>query len=109
MITMENHPVSKSTVSFGLSLALCSMVNALLVIAKETSPAVQTALQRLTGSHWTTHAALVLLLFVAFGWLFARANHGQGVTLPVHRLTKTIVAGVVIAGVLIVGFYLIAD
>ena len=106
---MENNTVSKYSVSFGLSLALCSVVNALLVIAKEKSPAVQAGMQKLTGHHWITHVAIILIFFVFFGWLFARAKGGQGLTMPVNRLIKAIVAGVLTAGFIIVGFYLTAD
>ena len=35
---MENNGVSKYTISFGLSLALASVANGLLVVAKETFP-----------------------------------------------------------------------
>ena len=105
---MENNPVSKYTVSFGLALALSSVINALLVIAKEKSPTIRAGMQRITGSHWLTHVDIVLILFVSFGWLLASAKSGRGVTLPVNRLIKTMVAGVVTAGLIIVGFYLIA-
>jgi hypothetical protein len=100
---MENNAVSKYTVSFGLSLALCSVLNALLVVAKEKSPAVQAAMQKLTGHHWVTHSAIVLILFVILGFLFAN------ITMPVNRLIKTIIAGVFAGGLIIIGFYLIAD
>ncbi len=49
---MSSQPLSKSTVSFGLSLALCSVVNALLVVAKEKSPAVAAQMQKITGHHY---------------------------------------------------------
>ena len=106
---MENRTVSKYTTSFGLSLALTSLLNALLVVVKEKSPAVQAGMKSLTGHHWVTHAAIVLVLFVAFGFLFAQLKRGQGLTLPVNRLINTILAGVVAAGGIIVGFYLVAD
>ena len=106
---MENNTVSKYTISFGLSLAFSSVGNALLVIAKEKSTAVQGGMQRITGSHWITHVAIVLILFVSFGFLSANIKRGQGITMPVKRLIKTIIAGVFTAGLLIVGFYLIAD
>ena len=41
---MENAPVSKYTISFGLSVALSSVINALLVVVKEKSQAVLAAL-----------------------------------------------------------------
>ncbi len=108
-MNMENRTVSKYTTSFGLSLALASLFNALLVVVKEKSPAVQAEMKRLTGHHWITHVAIVLVLFVAFGFLFARVKGGQGLALPINRLIKTIVTGVVAAGIIIAGFYLIAD
>jgi len=105
---MENNAVSKSTTSFGLSLALCAVLNALLVIAKETSRGVADWLQKATGHHWITHVAIVLVLFALFGWCFGRANGGRGPKMPVHRLTGIVFWGVV-AGVLIVlAFYVIA-
>lgn len=106
---MENNTVSKYTISFGLALAISSVVNALLVIAKEKSTTVQAEMQRLTGSHWITHVAIVLIVFVSFGFLFANIKGGQGITMPVNRLIETIIAGVFAAGLIIVGFYLIAD
>jgi len=106
---MENRTVSKYTTSFGLSLALTSLLNALLVVVKEKSPAVQAGMKSLTGHHWVTHASIVLVFFVAFGFLFAWVKGGHGLSLPVNRLIKTILAGVVVAGGIIVAFYLIAD
>jgi hypothetical protein len=106
---MENAGVSKYTVSFGLSAALASVVNALLVVAKEKSPAVMAGLQKLTGHHWVSHSAIVLILFAVFGWLFAKANGGQGLKMTVNGLIGTIMAGVVTGGLIIIGFYLIGD
>ncbi|HEV2327938.1 MAG TPA: hypothetical protein VGY56_04010 [Verrucomicrobiae bacterium] len=100
---MQNDALSKPAVSFGLSLAICSLFNALLVIAKEKSPVVQSAMQKLTGHHWVTHVVLVLALFFILGFLFAN------VTSSVNRLIKWVVACVVISGLVIVGFYLLAD
>ena len=105
---MENNGLSKYTVSFGLSVAWCSLVNALLVVAKEVCPGVQAGMQRLTGSQWVTHAAIVLALFAAFGLIAARAKGGRGVSRPVNRLIKTVVAGILAGTIIIVGFYLIA-
>jgi hypothetical protein len=106
---MENTATSKYTVSFGLSLALASVANALLVIAKEKSPGVMAGLQKLTGHHWVSHSAIILLLFGFFGWLFGRANGGQGPKLTSNRLIGTILTGAVTGGVIIIGFYLVGD
>ena len=106
---MENPAVSKYTVSFGLSLALASVANGLLVVVKEKSPAVQVGMQKLTGHHWVTHSALILGLFALGGWLFAQANRGQGITLTANRLIGTLASGVAAGGLIIVGFYLAGD
>ena len=106
---MENTTLSKHTVSFGLALALCSVINALLVVVKEKSHAVTAELQKITGHQWVTHVAIVLILFAVLGWLLALANRDQGLKPAANRLTGIIVAGVVAGGLIITGFYLIAD
>lgn len=106
---METAPISKYTISFGLSVALTSVINALLVVVKEKSQAVLAAMQKITGHQWVTHSAIVLILFGFFGWLFARVNRGQGLPMSVNRLIGTILAGVVTGSLVIIGFYLIGD
>src|ERR1017187_5300800 len=106
---MENTSVSKYTISFGLALALASVINALLVVAKEKNPTVMAGLQKLTGHHLGFHSALILVPFGAFGWIFARANGGRGIQITVNSLISTLVSGVVIGGLIIAGFYLIGD
>jgi len=106
---MENTPLSKYTVSFGLALALASVVNALLVVAKEKIPAVVNGLQKLTGYQWVTHGVIIIGLFAFFGWLFAQFNGGQGIKMTTDRLIGIVVAGVVTGCLIIVGFYLIGD
>jgi hypothetical protein len=106
---MEEKPVSKSTIGFGLSLAICSVVNALLVIAKEKSPALQATMKSITGHHWITHSAFIILLFLALGFTLAQVKGGRGFSLPINCLIRIIVGGIVLAGALIIGFYLFAD
>ena len=106
---MENTGVSKYTISFGLSLAITSLINALLVIAKEKSPAIMAGLQKLAGHQWVSHCVIILVLFVAFGWIFARANGGRGMQITVNCLIRALVSGVVIGGFVIMGFYLVGD
>jgi hypothetical protein len=105
---MENTSVSKYTISFGLSLALASVMNALLVVAKEKIPTVMAGLQRMTGHHWVSHGVVILVLFAAFGLIFAQANDGRGIGITVNRLISLLVSGLVIGGLIILGFYLTA-
>jgi hypothetical protein len=104
-----NDGISKYTISFGLSLALASVVNGLLVVAKEKSSAIQSGMQRLTGHHWITHSVLILGIFALFGWLFARANAGQGFKLTANRLISLFLTGGGLGALIIVGFYLVGD
>jgi uncharacterized membrane protein len=106
---MENTAVSKHTMSFGLSLALCAVLNALLVIAKERSRSVVDWMQKITGHHWITHVGIILILFAVFGWCFARTNGGQGPKISVNRLTAIVFSGVVAGVLIILGFYAMAD
>ena len=105
---MATDGVGKYTVSFGLSLAVMSVLNGLLVIVKEThEDSVLALMKRLTPHHWITHGIFVIVAFVALGWLFSRANGGQGIQIPVPRLIALLVGAVVVGGALIAGFYLI--
>lgn len=101
--------LSKNTVAFGLALAIASVVDGLLVVAKEKSPAVLSGMARVSGHHWVTHSAIVLGVFGASGWAFAGRNAGQGIQMTVNRLIGTLMAGVAIGSLIIAGFYLIGD
>ena len=103
MNAQDNTSLPKHAISFGLSLSVCSVINAVLVIAKEKNPAVQSAMQRLTGHHWVTHSAIVLILFVVLGLLLPKIN------MPANRLIKIVLASVFVSALLIIGFYLTAD
>ncbi len=104
-----NNSISKYTISFGLSLVISSVINALLVIAKEKSPAVQTEMKKLTGHHWITHSVVVVALFIILGYLLAQVRGGRGMTMTANALIKTVVTGIMVAVVMIVGFYLMAN
>jgi small-conductance mechanosensitive channel len=106
---MNSSTLSKQTVSFGCSLAFCALLNAFLVIAKETRKPVSAWMQTITGHHWITHVVFMVGAFGAFGWLAGRLNAGQGPAMTAQRLTKIVVLGVAAGVVIILGFYLVAD
>jgi phosphatidylglycerophosphate synthase len=97
--------VSKHTAPFGLAVAICSVLNALLVIAKEKSKAVSDEMQRITGHHWTTHVLIVVILFALLGFLLGKT----GAKLDARKVTNFILAGVILGVATILGFYLVAD
>ena len=102
---METTGLSKYTISFGLSFAITSVVNALLVVLKETNKGVMDGMKQITGHHWVTHSAFTVILFVLLGFVLAKRK----TPMPAHRLIATLLAGVVVGGGVIIGFYLIGD
>lgn len=106
---MENSPLSKYSTAFGLSLGMACVLNALLVVVKEKSPAVQATLKKMTGHHWVSHVAIVVACFFLVGWLLTKVNGGQGVKFGVNSVIGAVVGGVVLGGLTIAGFYLFAD
>jgi hypothetical protein len=102
---METNSMGKYTISLGLSLAITSVLTALLVVMKEISQnTVLVWMKRITGHHWVTHGLFILILFVVIGWLLAKANGGQVVKMTANRLIIMFVTGVVLGGLIIAGF-----
>ena len=106
---MEQTNLSKNTVSFGISLALVSVINGIVVVVKEKNPAVMAAMKKATSHHWITHSILVVALFLLVGWGLGLANGGKGVKLTAKNLLGTVLAGVLLGSLTIVGFYLFVD
>jgi len=105
----ENDGLSNYTTSFGIALAVASVASALLVVAKEKSPALMAAMKSATGHHWPTHSLFALAIFLVVGFALTRVNGGQGVRMTPCALVKTVVGGVVLGSVIIAGFYLFVD
>jgi lipoprotein signal peptidase len=105
---MTNPSLAKYTTGFGLSLAVTSVLSALLVVAKELSPnLVMPLMKRVTGHHWITHSSFAIVLFVVLGFAFSAANGGQGIRLSAARLIAVLAGGVIAGGAIIAGFYLL--
>jgi hypothetical protein len=102
---MTNTTLDKTTIGFGLSAAVMSILNALLVILKETTPSVLAAMTRATGHHWTTHGIIVIVIFILLGFIFS------GVVKPeswsAEKLSKTILWSVIIGGGSLTAFILL--
>jgi TRAP-type mannitol/chloroaromatic compound transport system permease large subunit len=106
---MENRSLSKNTYSFGVSLAVCAVLNAAVVIAKESSKIVADRMQKMTGHHWTTHVLFMVAVFVALGWALNRRSSQADALMSSTTLVRTVVGGVLAGIVIIFGFYLFAD
>jgi len=107
---METNGIGKYTISFGMSLAITSIVSALLVVVKEIGEnSVLPLMKGITFHHWFTHSLFILVLFAVLGWILGRANGGQGIKMNVNRFISTLVGAVVLSGLIIAGFYFIWD
>jgi hypothetical protein len=103
----KNQGLCNNSTAFGISFAVASVANALLVTAKEKSPKVLALMKGFTGHHWITHCTIIILLFLVLGWVLSRTNAGKGVRVAPRVLTATVVGGVILGAAVIVGFYLI--
>ncbi len=105
---MENNGLRKYTISFGLSLAVTSLLSALLVIVKELNQTTILAWMKMaTGHHWVTHGVFDIVIFVVLGLLLTRVDSGRGAQVSAKALITVIICAVVVSGFLIAGFYLI--
>lgn len=101
--------INKYTASFGASLAITSILSAVLVVIKELSEdKILAFMKNLTGHHWATHGLFIVLAFVLIGFALAKSNNGQGLNIAPGRLITFIVCAVVLSGLIIAGFYLLA-
>ena len=102
---MTSTTLDKTTIGFGLSAAVMSILNTLLVIFKELTPPFKAGMASATGHHWTTHGAMVIVLFIVLGFVFS------GVVKPEswsgEKLGKTILWAVIVAGGALAAFYLL--
>lgn len=102
---MTNATLDKTTIGFGLSAAVMSILNALLVIFKELTPPFKKAMADAMGHHWTTHGVVVLGLFLVLGFVLAGAvktdSWGAG------RLGNAILGSVILGCTAVAAFYLL--
>ena len=104
---MQDNGLGRYTVSFGLSLAITSLLSALLVVLKELNEPVLNWMKQVTVHHWVTHGTFNLIVFVVLGLLLAQLNGGAGVRISAKSFTNVIVGAVVLGGLIIAGFYLL--
>ena len=97
--------LDKTTIGFGLSAAIVSILNSLLVIFKEMTPPFKKAMADAMGHHWTTHGVIVIGLFLVLGFVLAGAVKPE--SWGADKLGKTILGSVIIGGGALAAFYLL--
>jgi hypothetical protein len=99
--------LNAQTRAFGLSVAIVSVINALLVIAKETNEGLLKFMKTTTVHHWVSHGIFNLVLFIALGLILAKSNNGQGPAIEDEKLLNVIAGGFLLGCALIAGFFLV--
>lgn len=100
--------IGSRTQAFAFAVAIVSVVNLVLVWAKETRPALKNLMAAALGHHWLTHGAVLGVLFVLVGLFLTRApvlgnNWGQG-----GRLAVLVAATVLLSAIGITGYFVLA-
>jgi hypothetical protein len=102
---MTNNTLDRTTLGFGISASVMSILNTLLVIFKELTPPFKKAMAAATGHHWTTHGVIVLGLFLALG--FALTHSVRPESWSAGRLGSVILWSAIIGSGTLVAFYLL--
>jgi hypothetical protein len=100
----QSGEIGTYTASFGISLGLASLFNALLVIIKETNETTVLAWMKAAGHHWVTQGVLDFVVFIVLG--FALAKFWQERRTTPGKVTAAAVGGVVVGALIIAAFYL---
>jgi len=98
----DNETLDVKTSSYVLAYAWAAIFNAVLMILKESFPAVHNAMAAL-GHHWITHGVLDLIVFFGLGILFAR----NGKQISGNAAVNYLVWGTILGGGIIAGFFLL--
>ena len=101
---MENTLMDKYAAGFGISLVVTSFFNAVILIIKEKNDAVMNAMKAALGHHWTTHGAIVVIVFLVLGFIFSGMK--LETKFDSRQMLKYIVWAVIISVVIIAGFFL---
>ena len=92
---------------FGYSVAIVSVLSALLVILKEKNDVVMSAMKAATSHHWITHGLVVLVLFIVLGVLLSRMGRSDPEASAFNGVGITIVIATVVSGLILAGFFLL--
>jgi len=101
---MTNTQMEKYTAGFGLSLVVTNLLNAVILVVKEKSDTVMSAMKAALGHHWTTHGAIIITVFIVLGFIFSRMKLEE--RWDSQKMLKYIIWAVIISGVIIAGFFL---
>ena len=96
--------MNKYALGFGLSLVVTNLLNAVILVVKEVSAPVMNVMKAALGHHWTTHAVLLLFVFVILGAVFS--IYEVGAKWDSRKMMYYIIGSVIISVVIITVFFL---
>lgn len=102
---MENIISEKYTAGFGLSLFIASILNALLVVFKETNASLFSWMKSFTGHHWKTQGLIVIVLFIVLGFILSNLKLEEKLKLNTGKISALTLSGTVIGTLIIAVFY----
>ena len=85
------------------SFNIICVLNALLVIVKESYKPLKSAMASMTGHHWVTHGLAVIILFMLLSFILSKRSSSSEV--DDKRLGRQMIQGVAVGLLLITGFY----
>ena len=100
---LENQALDKLSVGFGVSFLIASIMNGLLIVAKESYAPLKAWMKSLTGHHWITHGILVIVLFIVLGYIFSKTDLDKKIN--ADKTSSLVIAGTALGGLIIVGFF----
>lgn len=97
---MDDAPLRRSSIAFGLSFIVVNLSSAMLVVVKESHAPVLDWMKALTGHHWITHAMLAVVAYITLGLVISSTREWRltGRALSVAVLASTIASGLIVAG-----------
>lgn len=101
----DTEGVGATVTGFGLSYAITSLFNVLLVIVKENVPGVEDAMKALTGHHWVSHGVIDLIVFIVLGFILARTNLAN---MPATKLSNYVIGSTVVSGLILAFYFTVA-
>jgi uncharacterized Tic20 family protein len=100
-----NDSAGKTITAFGVSYAITSLFNVLLVLVKENIPGIQPAMVSLTGHHWVTHGVIDVIVFVILGLVLKNTAAAR---MPADKLVNYVVGSTILSGLILVGYFTVA-
>ncbi|MFA6608618.1 MAG: hypothetical protein WCT07_01790 [Candidatus Paceibacterota bacterium] len=98
-----NQNADNLTTAFGISASVAIVFNTLLMVAKESNPAILAWMKMVTIHHWITHGLLVTGVFIILGLVLYKTK----IQIQIMSLTWMVTLSSILSGLGIVIFFLL--